>query len=303
MRVRLGTRGSRLALVQTRSVADALAALGAETEVVVIKTSGDRLAQAALADFGGKALFVKEIEEALQAGRVDLAVHSLKDMPAELPSGLSLAAFPPREDPRDSLVSRRGGALGDLPERAIVGSSSPRRRVLLLARRPDLQVEPIRGNVETRLAKLEGGAYDAIVLAQAGLNRLGVTPAHVTTLAAEEFLPAAGQGILGLEVREDDGKVRELVERLDDARARTEAEAERAFLVRLGASCHAAVAGHACLDGGRLRMMGLVANPNGTTLLRSAIEGPAATAAAMGEELASDLLSRGARRLLEAREG
>ena len=302
MRLRLGTRGSRLALVQTQSVADALAALGVETEVVVIKTSGDRMAQAALADFGGKALFVKEIEEALQAGQVDLAVHSLKDMPAELPSGLCLAAFPPREDPRDSLVSRRGGALGDLPAEAVVGSSSPRRRVLLLEQRPDLHVEPIRGNVETRLAKLESGAYDAIVLAQAGLNRLGVTPAHATALAPEEFLPAAGQGILGLEVRADDGKVRELVGRLDDTRARTEAEAERAFLLRLGASCHAAVAGHACLDGGALRMMGLVADPRGTTVLRSSIEGPAAKAAAMGEKLASDLLSRGARRLLEARE-
>jgi len=289
--------------VQTQSVADALATLGrVETEIVVIKTSGDRMAQAALADFGGKALFVKEIEDALQSGQVDLAVHSLKDMPAELPSGLCLAAFPPREDPRDSLVSRRGGGLDDLPAGAIVGSSSPRRRVLLLARRPDLRVEPIRGNVETRLAKLENGAYDAIVLAQAGLNRLGVTPAHTVTLAVEEFLPAAGQGILGLEVREDDGRARELLRRLDDARARTEADAERAFLVRLGASCHAAVAGHARLEGGALRMIGLVADPAGATVLRSSIDGPAAKAAAIGEELASDLLSRGARRLLEARE-
>ena len=303
MRLRLGTRGSRLALVQTQSVADALATLGrVETEIVVIKTSGDRMAQAALADFGGKALFVKEIEDALRSRQVDLAVHSLKDMPAELPSGLCLAAFPPREDPRDSLVSRRGGGLDDLPAGAIVGSSSPRRRVLLLARRPDLRVEPIRGNVETRLAKLESGAYDAIVLAQAGLNRLGVTPAHAVTLAVEEFLPAAGQGILGLEVREDDGRVRELVGRLDDARARTEADAERAFLLRLGASCHAAVAGHARLEGGALRMIGLVADPRGATVMRSSIDGPAAKAAAMGEELASDLLSRGARRLLEARE-
>jgi len=302
VRLRLGTRGSRLALVQTQSVTDALATLGVETEVVVIKTSGDRLAQAALADFGGKALFVKEIEEALQSGQVDLAVHSLKDMPAELPSGLCLAAFPPREDPRDSLVSRRGGGLDDLPAGAIVGSSSPRRRVLLLARRPDLRVEPIRGNVETRLAKLDNGAYDAIVLAQAGLNRLGVTPAHAVTLAVEEFLPAAGQGILGLEVREDDGRARELLGRLDDARARTEADAERAFLLRLGASCHAAVAGHARLEGGALRMIGLVADPRGVTVLRSSIDGPAAKAAAIGEELASDLLSRGARRLLEARE-
>src|SRR5262249_22553636 len=196
VKVRLGTRGSPLALAQTRSVGDALAALGVDVEIIIVRTSGDRLAQAALADFGGKALFVKEIEEALLEGRADVGVHSLKDMPVRLPAGLCLAAFPPREDPRDSLVTRGGGGLQDLPLRAVVGTSSLRRRVLLRACRPDLRVEPVRGNVETRLAKLEAGAYDALVLAKAGLDRLGLAPAHASPLGAEEFIPAAGQGIL-----------------------------------------------------------------------------------------------------------
>src|SRR5262249_47769709 len=191
--------------------ADAVAALGVETEITMIRTSGDRLAHVALADFGGKALFVKEIEEALLEGRADVGVHSLKDMPAWLPAGLCLAAFPPRADPRDCLVTRRGGSLADLPPGTAVGSSSLRRRLLLLSGRSDLHVEPIRGNVETRLGKLESGAYDALVLAKAGLDRLGVAPPHMTTLSVDEFLPAAGQGILGVEMREDDQEARELV--------------------------------------------------------------------------------------------
>jgi hydroxymethylbilane synthase len=297
--LRLGTRGSGLALVQTRSVADALAALGVEVEVIVVRTSGDRLAQVALADFGGKALFVKEIEDALLEARVDVGVHSLKDMPAALPTGLCLAAFPPREDPRDCLVTRRGGGLSDLPRGAVVGSSSLRRRVLLRSSRPDLRVEPIRGNVETRLAKLESGTYDALVLAKAGLDRLGLAPAHVSALPVEAFLPAAGQGILGVEVREDDPAARDLVGRLDDHRARVEAEAERAFLFRLGAGCHTPVAGHARLDGDAMTLTGLVASPDGATVLRSSVGGLASSAQALGDKLAEELLARGARRVLE----
>ena len=302
MRLRLGTRGSRLALIQTQSVADVLVAHGVEVEVVVIRTSGDRLAQVSLADFGGKALFVKEIEEALTERRVDVAVHSLKDMPAALPPGLCLAAFPPREDPRDSLVSRQGGTLDDLPAGVVVGSSSLRRRALLLARRPDLRVAPIRGNVETRLAKLDAGEYDAIVLARAGLNRLALAPPHAAAMAPEEFLPAAGQGILGLEVREDDGSTRDLMKRVDDDQTRAEAEAERAFVGRLGAGCHAAVAGYARLVGGTLAVTGLVASPDGRAVLRASFEGPASAASTLGEKLAGDLLARGARDLLEAGE-
>ena len=300
MKLRLGTRGSRLALVQTQGVADALAALGVEVEIIVIRTSGDRLAQVALADFGGKALFVKEIEEALLEGVADVGVHSLKDMPGALPPGLCLAAFPRREDPRDCLVTRRGGGLPDLPPGAVVGSSSLRRRVLLRSGRPDLRVEPIRGNVETRLSKLESGQYDAIVLAKAGLDRLGLAPAHTFALPAEEFLPAAGQGILGVEVREDDREARELVARLDDGHTRIEAQAERAFLFRLGAGCHTPVAGHAQLEHDAMTLTGLVASPDGATVLRSAVAGIASSAEALGHQLADELLGRGARRLLQS---
>src|SRR5262249_53320529 len=180
------------------------------------RTSGDRLATAALADFGGKALFVKEIEEALLARRIDVGVHSLKDLPGELPAGLALAAFPRREDPRDALVTRRGGGLAELPRGAVIATSSLRRRVLVLAARPDVRVEPIRGNVDTRLAKLESGLCDALVIARAGLDRLGVKPGHAVDLDPEAFVPAAGQGILGLEVREDDRGAADLLRALED---------------------------------------------------------------------------------------
>ena len=299
MKLRLGTRGSRLALIQTQIIADALAALGVEIDITIIRTSGDRLAQVALADFGGKALFVKEIEEALLEGRADVGVHSLKDMPALLPAGLCLAAFPRRADPRDCLVTRQGGSLADLPPGTVVGSSSLRRRVLLLSGRPDLRVEPIRGNVETRLGKLESGAYDALVLAKAGLDRLALAPPHVMTLPVDEFLPAVGQGILGVEMRDDDREARELVGQLDDRRTRIEAEAERAFLLRLGAGCHTPVAGHARLDRDAVTLTGLVASPDGATALRSSVTGLASSAEALGQKLADELLARGARRLLE----
>jgi hydroxymethylbilane synthase len=284
-------------------VAKALRVREVEAEVIAIKTSGDRLAQAPLADFGGKALFVKEIEEALCDGRIDVGVHSLKDMPGELPQGLRLAAFPPREDPRDVLVTRAGGTLDELPQGAVVGTSSLRRRVQLLSIRPDLRVEPIRGNVETRLGKLESGAYDAIVLARAGLSRLGLAPPHAVDLSVETFLPAVGQGVLGLEVRADDMPSLELLFTLDDARTRMEAEAERAFLRRLGAGCHTPVAGHARLDGDALSLTGLVASQDGTIVLRASISGLPSASGALGQRLADELLARGARRLLMPGEG
>ena len=271
--------------------------------MVLIRTSGDRLSHVALGEFGGKALFVKEIEEALLGGEVDVGVHSLKDLPAELPAECCLTAFPPREDPRDVLVTRTGAAPSELPERAVVGTSSLRRRVLLLAHRPDLRVEPIRGNVQTRLGRLESGAYDAIVLALAGLRRLGLTPPHTVVLPAEEFVPAVGQGILGLEARAADGPARELLGRLDHGPTRKVAEAERAFLHRLDAGCHAPVAGHARLDGDLLSLTGLVASADGGTVLRGSICGVASSAEALGQELADRLLARGARRLLDEAEG
>jgi len=301
--LRVGTRGSRLAVVQASWVADALRGLGAEVELVPLKTSGDRLAQVALADFGGKALFVKEIEEALLAHRVDVGVHSLKDMPAALPAGLVLAAFPPREDPRDVLLTRSGGDLDALPRGARVGTSSLRRRILLLARRPDLTIEPIRGNVETRLAKLDRGEYDALVMAGAGLKRLGVVPAHSWLLQTEEFLPAVGQGILGVEARQADREMLELLRRVDDTRTRMQAVAERSFLLALGAGCHTPVAGYARLDGDALTISGLVASLDGATMLQSSVSGPGAAAEALGRKLADELLARGAGPLLEASGG
>jgi hydroxymethylbilane synthase len=303
MKLRLGTRGSRLALVQCEVVADALRARGADVEIVVIKTSGDRLAQVALADFGGKALFVKEIEEALLGGQVDVAVHSLKDMPAALPAGLTLGAFPPREDPGDVLLTRAPGGWDALPAGAAVGTSSPRRRALVLAHRPDLRPEPIRGNVETRVDKLAAGAYDAIVLASAGLRRLGVHPPHVTPLDVGEFVPAVGQGILAVEAREADREVLELLRGLDDTRSRSEALAERAFLRRLGADCHTPVAGHARIDGPALTLTGVVASLDGGTILRAGATGPSGEAERLGVGLADELLAKGAKALLDASHG
>ncbi|MCI0548344.1 MAG: hydroxymethylbilane synthase [Candidatus Rokubacteria bacterium] len=298
MKLRLGTRESRLALVQSEQVAVALRRLGAEVELVRITTSGDRLAHVALADLGSKAAFVKEIEEAIQDGRVDLGVHSLKDLPAVLPPGLCLAAYPPRADPADVLVSRRPGGLHGLPSGALVGTSSLRRRILLRAARPDLRVEPIRGNVDTRLRKLEEGAYDAIVLARAGLDRLGLRPATAIPLPPDEFVPAVGQGILALEARQTDREVLELLLGLDDTETRQEAEAERSFLTRLGAGCHTPVAGWARARGSRLELTGLVASVDGQTILRTSRTGPPDAAIKLGEAVADELLARGAAQLL-----
>ena len=297
---RLGTRGSRLAVAQAGQVADALRARGAEIEIVVIRTSGDRLADVALADFGGKALFVKEIEEALLDGRVDAGVHSLKDMPAVLPAGLWLPVYPHREDPRDVLLTRSGGGLDDLPQGARVATSSLRRRALLLARRPDLSIEPIRGNVDTRLRKLDEGLYDGLVMARAGLERLGLKPEHAHALPVEEFLPAVGQGILGVEARTADTEMLEVLRSVDHAGTKMQALAERAFLRRLGAGCHTPVAGHARLDGDAISMAGLVASADGVTVLAGEVSGPGSRAEAVGERLADDLQARGARALLEA---
>jgi hydroxymethylbilane synthase len=301
MNVRLGTRGSRLALIQCEQVAAELRAHGARAEIVVIRTSGDRLAQVALADFGGKALFVKEIEEALLAGQVDVGVHSLKDMPAALPAGLTLAAFPAREDPADVLLTRGPGGWDGLPRGARVGTSSLRRRALVLARRPDLRPEPIRGNVETRIEKLRAGACDATILAAAGLRRLGLDPPHSTPLPVDEFVPAVGQGILAVEAREADREVLELLGRLDDTRSRSEALAERAFLDRLGADCHTPVAGHARHDGAALTLTGVVASLDGATVLRWQASGEPREAGRLGRAVAEELLARGAKALLEAR--
>ncbi len=289
--IRLGTRASTLALAQARSVA---AGLEGEVEIVAMRTEGDRLAEARLAVVGGKGLFVREIEEALLRREIDLAAHSLKDLPAEAPPGLTLAAFPPREDPRDVLVARTPVTVATLPAGARVGTSSPRRRALLLALRPDLRVEPIRGNVDTRLRKLGAGDFDAIVLAAAGLRRLGLSPEHVEELDPEEFVPAVGQGIIAVEARGDDLATLALVGRIDDSATRICAVAERAYLTRLGASCNTPMAAHARLDGTTVRMTAIVAGEDGRRVLRAAAAAPAVEAARLGRELADTLLARGA---------
>ena len=292
--MKLGTRGSPLALVQARAVAARLGTLGVDVEIVPIRTEGDRRVDARLAAIGGKGLFVREIEEALREGLIDGAVHSLKDLPAELPAGLTLAAFAEREDPRDVLVSRSGASFEDLPVGAVVGTSSPRRRALALALRPDLVVEPIRGNVETRVRKLEGGPWDAVILAAAGLSRLGLKPQHAQPLDPTVFVPAVGQGIVAVEVRAADRTTRAWIDRIDDGPTRVCALAERAYLGRLGASCNTPMAAHAVLDGARLRMTAFVASEDGRQVLRGAESGTPHESEDLGRRLAETLLARGA---------
>ncbi len=290
--LKLGTRGSPLALAQARIVAARLRMLGAEVEIVPMRTEGDRLLDAHLASVGGKGLFVTEIEEALLGGALDLAVHSLKDLPAELPVGLTLAAFAERDDPRDVLVTRSGVDFEDLPAGAVVGTSSPRRRALALALRPDLVVEPIRGNVDTRLRKLESGPLDAVILAAAGLSRLGLRPEHARPLDPMVFVPAVGQGIIAVEVRAADQTTRACIDRIDHAPTRVCALAER--LGRLGASCKTPMAAHAVLDRACLRMSAFVASEDGRQVLRGAESGTPDECLALGRRLAETLLARGA---------
>jgi hydroxymethylbilane synthase len=292
--IRIGTRASALALVQAGEVAAALRARGQDVEILPIRTEGDRLAAARLATIGGKGLFVREIEDALLAGTVDVAVHSLKDLPAEFPDGLMLAAFPVREDPRDTIITRSAGGLSGLPPGAVVGTSSPRRRALVLAARPDLVVEPLRGNVDTRLRKLETEAFDAVILAAAGLKRLGLMPTHAEPLAVDTFVPAVGQGVLGLEARADDERVRTALAALDDRVTRACALAERAFLTRLGASCVTPVAGHASIESGTLVMRALVVSEDGKRILRERGTAALPEASSLGRRLAESLLGQGA---------
>ncbi|MCA9669256.1 MAG: hydroxymethylbilane synthase [Myxococcales bacterium] len=297
----IGTRGSRLALWQANHIADRLRELepGLVVELEVIKTRGDKILDVPLAKVGGKGLFVKEIETALIEGSVDLAVHSMKDVPAELVDGGMLAAVPEREDPRDALVSRDDIALADLPRGARVGTSSLRRRAQLLERRPDLEIDMLRGNVDTRLRKLDEGQFDAIVLAAAGLSRLGFGERISEYLEGQGWLPAAGQGALGIEVRESDERTRELIERLHDPDAADCVRAERALLEWLGGGCQVPIAAHAVLDGDALRLEALVAHPDGTPILRESGRAPRAQAGSLGRRVGEALLSRGGQEILD----
>ena len=292
--VRLGTRGSALALAQARLIATRLEHTGCTVDIVPMHTEGDRRADARLTDVGGKGLFVREIEEALLAAEIDVAVHSLKDLPALLPDGLVLAAFPEREDARDVLVTRRPGRFADLPAGAVVGTSSPRRRAIALSLRPDLDIQPLRGNVDTRLRKLQDGVGDAIVLAAAGLLRLGITASYVDALDPEVFVPAVGQGVLAVEARANDARTAGLLHLMDHAPTRACALAERAVLGRLGASCLTPMAAHARVHGGEVRVSALVASEDGQRILREQATGAVTEALALGLIVADRLLARGA---------
>jgi hydroxymethylbilane synthase len=293
----IGSRGSRLALWQANFVQGRLAAAGRPARILEIRTSGDRFTAQSLAAIGGQGLFVKEIEEALAAGTIDLAVHSLKDLPTQQPAGLVIACVPEREDPRDMLLARGAGTLGDLPRGASVGTGSPRRACQIRALRPDLVVRDLRGNVETRIARFERGDFDAIILAAAGIRRLGLS-VEGAPLAVEEMLPAVGQGALAIETRGDDAETRSLLGALHhDATARA-VTAERALLRGLGGGCQAPIAAHGVVADGRLVLHGLVADPEGRTVLRHQVGGDPADPEGVGNELAEAFLARGAAALL-----
>lgn len=299
--LRVGTRGSTLALTQARWVQTRLRERHPEldVELVTIKTSGDRFGDRPLSTIGGKGLFVKEIEEALCAGTIDAAVHSMKDVPNELAPGLVIAAVPAREDPRDVLLTPYG-TLAALPAHARVGTSSLRRMALLRAARRDLDVQTLRGNVETRLRKLDQGEVDAVVLAAAGLRRLRIARADMICFAPEDFLPAIGQGALAIETRNDDTAL--LFVDLEDEDTRVRVTAERAFLKRVGGSCRTPLAAHAIVTADTVSLQALIAAVDGGRIIRGDRSGPRPQAATLGTVLADDLLARGGREILAALE-
>jgi hydroxymethylbilane synthase len=289
----IASRGSQLALWQARWVASQLTSAGQECRIEIIKTTGDKITDVPLAKVGTKGLFTKEIEEALLDGRADLAVHSLKDLPTELPEGLVLAAVPEREDPRDAVVGKK---LADLPLGAKVGTSSLRRAAQLRQLRPDLQVESVRGNLDTRLRKLDEGQYDAILLAAAGLKRLGWGDRIAELLSPDQMCPAVGQGALAIETRAGSNAVA----MLDHADTHTAVLAERAVLGALGGGCQVPIGAYATVSEGRVHILAIVAAPDGTQVIRAESEGPSTEPQQIGARVAADLLTRGARQILEA---
>lgn len=299
--LRIGTRGSVLAVTQAEHVAAELTRRCADLAplLVKIKTSGDKFAHIPLSRVGGKGLFIKEIEEALQEDRVDLAVHSMKDVPTEIASGLTIAAVLEREDPSDALVSRHGKRLDALPAGAKIGTSSLRRQAQLLHYRRDLTVVPLRGNLDTRLRKLRTEALDALVVATAGVYRLGRQDEITEILPPEISLPAVGQGALGLEIRMQDQKVHNWVASLNHGPSALTVAAERAFLARLGGGCQVPIAAYGQLDGDELHLTALVSMPDGSEMVRGERRGPSQQGEMIGIALAEDLLGRGADRILE----
>jgi hydroxymethylbilane synthase len=294
--LRIGTRGSPLALAQARMVRARLAvAHGVDEEritLTVIRTTGDVIQDRTLAEAGGKGLFTKEIEEALRADAIDLAVHSAKDVPTVLPDGLILTAVLPREDARDVFIGRTVKTLGELAAGAVVGTASLRRQAIVKRLRPDLAVVPIRGNVDTRLRKLGEGVVDATLLALAGLKRLGLTQAATSIFTLDEFLPAVGQGIVAIETRADDARTRTLLDAVNHAETATALAAERAFLAVLDGSCRTPIAGHATVVDGRLRLRGLIAKPDGSESFECRREGMSGEAVALGADAGAELKRR-----------
>ena len=302
--VTIGTRGSKLALWQAHWIEERLKDRNVPTRIEIIKTTGDKITNVTLAKVGSetglKGVFTKEIEEALIAGSIDLAVHSLKDLPTELDPRLAVNCIPKRADPRDALV---GMTLAELPKGATVGTSSLRRAAQMRHLRPDVQVEDIRGNVDTRLRKLDEGRYDAILLASAGLHRLGWQDRIAEILEPEVMLPAVGQGALGVETRADDEAIHELLSPLDDPETRIAVTAERALLAALGGGCQVPLGAHAILDGERLSLLGVVVSQDGRQTVRAAVTGAGDAPEALGQAAAARLLERGARDLIDVVSG
>ena len=297
-RLRIGSRGSQLALWQANHIAGLLRERGHAVEIEIIKTTGDKITDVALAKVGTKGMFTKEIEEALAGGRVDLAVHSLKDLPTEVPPGFAIAAITKRENPRDVFVSEKFARIEELPHGARIGTSSLRRQAQLKALRPDLDIHPLRGNVDTRLRKLESGEYDGIILAAAGVTRLGLTALVKQVIPAEIMCPAAGQGALGIEIRRGDEAIRREVTFLDDPAARAATTCERALLDKLGGGCQVPIGAFAEVRDGRLHLQGVVANPDGSQVLRESGEGD--DPEKLGAQVARRLLQRGGEAILQA---
>lgn len=298
----LGTRGSRLAVQQSEWVQGQLQALAPHVKVTLrkIHTSGDKILDVPLAQIGGKGLFVKEIEEALLRGEIDLAVHSMKDVPTELPEELAILCVPQREDPRDALISRDGRSFMDLPRSARIGTSSLRRQSQLLHARPDIKISMLRGNLDTRLKKLREGQFDAIVLAAAGLRRLDWAHEITEYLESDICLPAIGQGALGIEGRKDDRFIHSLLSGLDHAPSKTAVLAERALLHRLQGGCQVPIAAYATVAGTKVSLEGLVSSVDGKELLRETAEGTIEDPESIGIQLAERLLTRGGEKILQA---
>jgi hydroxymethylbilane synthase len=296
--LRIGSRGSQLARWQSNHIAALLRAGGHGVEIEIIKTTGDNITDVALAKVGTKGMFTKEIEEALAANQVDLAVHSLKDLPTETPSGFEIAAVTKRDDPRDVLCSPKYASIEALPNAARVGTSSLRRQAQLKALRPDLDIHPLRGNVDTRLAKLEAGEYDAVILAAAGLARLGKTALIKQVIPADIVCPAAGQGALAIEARAGDTAVLQALAFLDDPAARAATACERALLGRLGGGCQVPIGALAEVRNGRLHLQAVVARPDGSEVLRESADGD--DPFQLGESVGDTLLRRGGKAILEA---